>query len=300
MKLKIFTVDAFTDKPFHGNPAAIIPLTETLPENVLQKIAMELNLSETAYVTTLERSSSPNVWKEGNKFGLRWFTPTNEVRLCGHATLATAHTLFNILGNKSDSISFETLSGTLWVKKHQDGICMDFPLNKPEPLTENQQEKYGKLINTITGYKKVKETQFSKSTGKLMIRLEDYYTKTDLQSLSPNPKTLLELNEGAEVRGVIVTLQGDLHQNQDTSRGLQEYNFVSRYFAPWVGIPEDPVTGSAHTVSGSYWSGQLNLKELKCRQCSNRGGDLTLRIRDDNRVDIIGKGTTVIEGEINI
>ncbi|RXG68062.1 Phenazine biosynthesis-like domain-containing protein [Armadillidium vulgare] len=186
---------------------------------------------------------------------------TNEVRLCGHATLATAHTLFNILGSNSIHKQFETLSGTLWVKKHQDGICMDFPLNKPEPLTENQQEKYDKLINTITGYKKVKETLFSKSTGKLMIRLEDYYTKTDLQSLSPNPKTLLELNEGAEASGCYC---------------------------------------SAHTVSGSYWSEQLNLKELKCRQCSNRGGDLTLRIRDDNRVDIIGKGTTVIEGEINI
>ncbi|KAL7641717.1 UNVERIFIED_CONTAM: hypothetical protein RMT77_007590 [Armadillidium vulgare] len=299
MKLKIFTVDAFTDKPFRGNPAAIIPLTETLPDHVLQNIAMELNLSETAYVTAQE-NSSPNVWKEGNKFGLRWFTPTIEFPLCGHATLATAHTLFNIFGNTSDSIAFETLSGTLWVKKHEDGISMDFPLNKPEPLTENQQEKYRKLINAVTGNKKVKETLLSKSSEKLMIRLEDYYTRTDFQSLSPNPRTLLELYDGNDIQGVIVTLQGDLHRNQDTSRGLQEYNFASRYFAPWVGIPEDPVCGSAHTVLGPYWSEQLNLKELKCRQSSNRGGDLTVRIRDDNRVDIIGKGTTVIEGEINI
>ncbi|KAL7641716.1 UNVERIFIED_CONTAM: hypothetical protein RMT77_007589 [Armadillidium vulgare] len=299
MKLKIFTVDAFTEKPFRGNPAAIVPLTETLPDNVLHKIAMEINISETAYVTAQE-NSSPNVWKEGNKFGLRWFTPTHEVPLCGHATLATAHTLFNIIGNKSDSIEFETLSGSLWVKKHEDGISMDFPFNKPEPLTENQQEKYGKLIKAVAGNNKVKETLFSKSSGMMMIRLEDYYTRTDFQSFSPNPRTLLEVNDGTEVQGVIVTLQGDLHRNQDTSRGLQEYNFVSRYFAPWVGGPEDPVTGSAHTVSGPYWSEQLNLKELKCRQCSNRGGDLTVRIRDDNRVDIIGKGVAVIEGEMNI
>ncbi|RXG61215.1 hypothetical protein Avbf_08624, partial [Armadillidium vulgare] len=250
----------------------------TLPDHVLQNIAMELNLSETAYVTAQE-NFSPNVWKEGNKFGLRWFTPTIEFPLCGHATLATAHTLFNILGNTSDSIAFETLSGTLWVKKHEDGISMDFPLNKPEPLTENQQEKYRKLINAVTGNKKVKETLLSKSSEKLMIRLEDYYTRTDLQSLSPNPRTLLELYNGTEVQGVIVTLQGDLHRNQDSSRGFQEYNFASRYFAPWVGVLEDPVTG---------------------RQSSNRGGDITLRVRDDNRVDIIGKGTTVIEGEINI
>ncbi|RXG61217.1 putative isomerase [Armadillidium vulgare] len=260
---------------------------------------MELNLSETAYVKAQE-NSSPNIWKEGNKFGLRWFTPTIEFPLCGHATLATAHALFNILGNTSDSIAFETLSGTLWVKKHPDGISMDFPLNKPEPLTVNQQEKYRKLINAVTGNKKVKETLLSKSSEKLMIRLEDYYTRTDFQSLSPNPRTLLELYDGNDIQGVIVTLQGDLHRNQDTSRGLQEYNFASRYFAPWVGIPEDPVCGSAHTVLGPYWSEQLNLKELKCRQSSNRGGDITLRIRDDNRVDIIGKGTTVIEGEINI
>ncbi|RXG55987.1 Phenazine biosynthesis-like domain-containing protein [Armadillidium vulgare] len=176
---------------------------------------------------------------------------------------------------------------------------MDFPLNKPEPLTENQQERYGKLINAITANLKVKEILYSKSAG-VMIRLEDYYTKTDFQSLSLNPRTFLELYDGNDIQGVIVTLQGDLHQNQDTSRSLQEYNFVSRYFAPWVGVPEDPVCGSAHTVSGPYWSEQLNLKELKCHQCSNRGGDLTVRIRDDNRVDIIGKGTTVIEGEINI
>ncbi|MCL4122627.1 UNVERIFIED_CONTAM: hypothetical protein GTU68_041206, partial [Idotea baltica] len=254
MKLPIFTVDAFAEEPFVGNPAAVVPLQENLNESTMQKIAFEMNISETAFVTAVPGSDSP--FQNNSRFGLRWFTPTNEVPLCGHATLAAAHTLFYILENASSSLEFETLSGTLIARKQDGGIILDFPSNRPNYLSDSEREKYSPLIKAVVGELKMKEVLLSPTTKKLLIRLDNSHSRTDLELLQPTKEQLLALNDGTEVRGVIVSLEGDLHRGRDDSRGLHKHHFASRYFAPWVGIDEDPVTGSAHTVLAPYWSNQ--------------------------------------------
>ncbi|CAL4124296.1 unnamed protein product, partial [Meganyctiphanes norvegica] len=293
MKLPLYTVDAFSSKTFGGNPAAVVPTKQKLSEDVQQKIAMELNISETAFVVPLGVDSF-----NSSRFSLRWFTPTNEVPLCGHATLSAAHVLFHCLGNTCAVIEFETLSGILLARRSGEYIILDFPANSPGLLTQEESVAVAPLIEAVTmkasgdARLEVEEVQLSKTTKKLLVRLKDTCPRNKLENLVVDSSKLLQVHDGSLVKGIILTLRGN------KSNG--DYHALSRYFAPWNGIPEDPVTGSAHTVLGPYWCKVLGEKQLNCYQCSLRGGGIKVTIRDDGRVDLAGKSVTVIKGHITI
>jgi len=260
MKLSIYQADAFTEKVFGGNPAAIIPLQEWLPEEVMQNIAAENNLSETAFFVPKQ-----------NDFELRWFTPAVEVDLCGHATLASAHILFNHLNYDQPEIRFQTRSGLLTVKRNGEWITINFPADYAEKI------EISPLIQTAL------QTQ----------PLEVYKGRLDYLAVLPSSSGVLQLTPDFSAmkelgqRGVIVTSQGD------------DVDFVSRYFAPNAGINEDPVTGSAHCVLIPYWSIMLKKDELIARQVSNRGGYLKCKLLG-NRVEMSGRAATFLTGEIVI
>lgn len=260
MKLSIFQVDAFTERVFGGNPAAVCPLKEWISTELMQQIAFENNLSETAFFV-----------KEGDVFGLRWFTPRVEVDLCGHATLATAHILFNELAYNKDVINFETKVGRLVVRKEGDQLMMDFPATQmPKVLAPP-------ILFQALG---VHPPDNTFKTDDYMVVLEK---EKDLVDLNPDFKMLKEVN----ARGIIVTAPGD------------EVDFVSRFFAPQVGIDEDPVTGSAHTKLTPYWSERLGKEEMRALQISERVGTLTVRNKGE-RVEIIGSALTFLRGEIEV
>ena len=259
MKIKQYQIDAFATRPFEGNPAAVCPLENWLDDNTLQAIAEENNLSETAFFIPTEKG-----------FALRWFTPVKEVDLCGHATLATAHVIFNILSYDKPVISFETRSGELRVEKHGDQLTMDFPACPPTP---------GEIAETLV-----------KGLGtrpREVLAADDYIAVFDneatIRNITPNHTFLSQL----ELRGVVVTAPGE------------NVDFVSRFFAPKLGIPEDPVTGSAHCELAPYWAEKLGKPILNARQISKRGGDLTCEVKG-NRVSLAGRAVTFMTGEIEI
>jgi PhzF family phenazine biosynthesis protein len=260
MTIPFYQVDAFTDRLFGGNPAGICPLQDWLADDIMQKIAMENNLSETAFFVPKE---------EG--FHIRWFTPTVEVNLCGHATLAAAHVIFQYMGYKPDVISFESRSGILNVRKEGELLVLDFPANKPQRTGLPSDFVQSLNITPIQCYR-----------GK-----EDYLllykSQQEIEALIPDFSRLKK----TDARAVIVTAPGN------------ESDFVSRFFAPRVGIDEDPVTGSAHTVLIPFWAEKLGKNEMKALQLSKRGGTLFCRLSDD-RVDIGGKAVTYLKGEISI
>ncbi|XP_035670580.1 phenazine biosynthesis-like domain-containing protein isoform X11 [Branchiostoma floridae] len=264
-KLPIFQVDAFTDKPFAGNPAAVCLLEDMdLTEEHQQKIAAEMNLSETAYLRKLNPGDD---FSSSSKFGLRWFTPTNEVALCGHATLASAATLFYMMKNPSSQLTFQTLSGDLFARREGDFISLDLPENKSQP---QDKETYSQLLQIVVGDLPVQDLFVSHTAKKLVVRLQDGTTRQTLESLRPDTASMLAAHTQDIIRGVIVT------------------------------VKEDPVTGSAHTVLASYWAKELGKTEFYARQCSARGGDLKVRLREDGRVDVAGKATVVLQGMIRI
>lgn len=260
MQLLIYQVDAFTSNLFGGNPAAVVPLKEWLTNEQMQNIAAENNLSETAFFV-----------KEGGSYRLRWFTPVVEVDLCGHATLATAHILFEELEYEDDEIVFKTKSGLLTVCREDDRLMMDFPadymikVEAPEGLF------------SALGIQAANEVYKSDD---YMVVLE---SEDEVAALQPDFKRLKEI----PARGIIVTAPG------------KNVDFVSRFFAPQSGIDEDPVTGSAHTKTAPYWSEKLDKEVLEARQISSRGGNLTCRMKGD-RVEILGKAITYLKGEISI
>lgn len=260
MKLPLYQVDAFTSTLFAGNPAAVVPLEEWPTEDLMQLIAAENNLSETAFLL-----------KEGAGYRLRWFTPTTEVDLCGHATLATAHVLFEELGYDEDEIIFKTKSGILTVSRVAGQLMMNFPAD------EMPQMKAPDVLFKALGIRKTFET-FKTDDWMVVLGSEE-----EVANLNPNIRMLSEV----EARGVIVTAPGD------------EVDFVSRFFAPQSGVDEDPVTGSAHTKSTPYWSKKLDKKEMRARQISKRGGDLICRMNGD-RVEILGDAVIYLKGEISI
>ncbi|MEX2604623.1 MAG: PhzF family phenazine biosynthesis protein [Gracilimonas sp.] len=260
MKLSIYQVDAFTTELFSGNPAAVVPLEEWLSDEQMQNIAAENNLSETAFFL-----------KEGNSYRLRWFTPTTEVDLCGHATLATAHVMFEELGYGEDEIVFKTRSGLLTVSKEEDKLSMNFPADEM-PGADGPSVLFNGL-----GIKRTPEVY---KTDDYMVVLD---TESEVANLQPDFRLLNEV----DARGIIVTAPGDV------------VDFVSRFFAPQSGVDEDPVTGSAHTKTTPFWSKKLGKTELKARQISERGGDLTCRMKGD-RVEILGEAVTYLKGEISI
>ena len=275
-------VDAFSTKPFGGNPAAVCvkPHGVSLGDAEMQLIAAEMNLSETAFLSCKHDTTL----QTGGEFDLRWFTPTCEVPLCGHATMATAAVLFKQYSNTNKELVFHTLSGELKARIDDKFIGINLPLAVDvAPITR---EKIEDLLSLAVGDLPIQELQYSGSTKKLMVRLSDAVSIEQLKSLRPDTTALLASHSG-KIRGVIVTVKG-----QD------KYDFVSRYFAPWNGIPEDPVTGSAHTVLAAYWKGELKKDKMLACQCSKRGGELRIEICPNDRVLLSGQACIVMSGKI--
>ncbi|XP_074088482.1 phenazine biosynthesis-like domain-containing protein isoform X2 [Macrotis lagotis] len=288
MQLPVFVVDAFSREAFRGNPAAVCLLEADLDEEMLQKIAREMNHSETAFIRKLQPTDS---FTQSSRFGLRWFTPATEVPLCGHATLASSAVLFHKIKNVNQTVTFETLSGELKARQAADGIIMDLPLYPTHPKDVKEVQD---LIKVALGNVQVQDIHYSPDTKKLLVRINDSYGRSFLESLEVNTRTLTEVENSGKVRGLILTLKGE------GSGKPHGYDFYSRYFAPWVGLAEDPVTGSAHAVLSGYWSQQLGKKEMRAFQCSRRGGELKVSLRDGGRLDITGQAALVLEGTLSI
>jgi PhzF family phenazine biosynthesis protein len=309
--LKFTQVDAFATKAFEGNPAAVCFLGSSLPEiddKVLQAIAAENNLSETAFVQPLApENSSANEFKDCNRFKLRWFTPEIEVPLCGHATLASAAALFECAGNTSETLFFETKSGELAVQRvaaaegNKDSlkIAMDLPLIDAVPVESISKEfaenawVVAKAAN-FTDPRSISEIHYAPSLRYLVIVYQDNMTRQLFESINPDIKAMQAAHTDGKLVGVIITA-GDATPMKDNP------DFNSRFFGPWAGIDEDPVTGSAHSILGPYWSDNLGKTELKARQCSKRGGDLDVRVdREAGRVVVSGGAVVVIRGELSL
>jgi PhzF family phenazine biosynthesis protein len=260
MKYKIYQVDAFTDKVFGGNPAAVCPLDKWLEDELLQKIAMENNLAETVFYVN-----------EGGDFRIRWFTPTVEVDLCGHATLAAAHVLFHHGNYKEDIINFNSRSGILKVRKEKNQLTLDFPA---DVFTEVLPTK--EMLNCFNS------TPQKILKGRMNYMLV-FASEGEIKNLKPNLDAISQLKSV----GAIVTAKGET------------VDFVSRFFAPQSGINEDPVTGSAHTTLTPYWASVLHKNELTAIQISPRRGYLFCRLAGD-RTEISGSAVTYMTGEISI
>ncbi len=260
MKLTMYQVDAFADRVFTGNPAAICPLDTWLDDATMQAIAQENNLAETAYFV-----------REGDAYHLRWFTPAAEVDLCGHATLASAYVLRECMGNNDDQIHFDTRSGRLTVEYRDGKYVMDFPSRPPKPCEPDP------ILFEALGT----------APEALMASVRDYFAvypdEATLAALAPNMFRLCDVDRFA----VICTAPGD---NTD---------FVSRFFAPKQGVPEDPVTGSAHTTLIPYWADRLGKSELRARQISPRGGNVWCEHKGE-RVTIAGHGVLYLQGTIEV
>ncbi len=257
--IRQYQVDAFTSRPFAGNPAAVCPLASWLDDKLLQAIAEENNLSETAFFVPSAKG-----------FRLRWFTPVTEVDLCGHATLAAAHVLFEILAYPDPAITFETNSGDLHVRRHGKLLEMDFPAQPPLACPAPDALIRGLGVRPAE-----------------VLVAEDYLAVFDsediIRAVTPD-HTLLSL---LDRRGVIVTAPG------------RDVDFVSRFFAPRVGVPEDPVTGSAHCALTPYWAARLGKDSLLARQVSKRGGDLLCAMKG-KRVLLSGAAVTVMVATLTL
>lgn len=259
MKQKIYQIDAFTNNIFGGNPAAVCPLEKWLPDETLQKIAMENNLAETAYYV-----------KKDAVYEIRWFTPTVEVDLCGHATLATAYVLFNYEGHAANEVEFHSpRSGKLTVTKNKELLTLNFPSDSLQKVTVSEELKKGFDQQPVEVFKGKTDYMFV------------FNNETQIQSLKPNFQELSKWN----VRGVIATAKGE------------KSDFVSRFFAPQSGIDEDPVTGSAHTTLTPFWADRLGKNELSAIQLSARKGHLNCKFLKD-RVEISGQAKTYLIGEV--
>ncbi len=261
MSIKIYQVDAFSYKPFSGNPAAVCVLDEELSDNWMQNVAMEMNLSETAFLHKLNQG-----------FNLRWFTPTTEVDLCGHATLASAHILWEDGYLQTDQLAeFHTRSGLLIASKNDDLIELDFPSEPQEesPIPPGLEESLGARAVYVG------RNRF------------DYLVKIDSEEVLRNLTPDFNLLKEVSARGIIVTAACE----------SEEYDFVSRFFAPAAGIDEDPVTGSAHCCLAPFWQTKLGKKDMIAYQASNRGGIVHISQQND-RVILGGKALTVFRGEM--
>lgn len=266
MTYDIFQVDAFTNQAFGGNPAAVVLLEHWITDDRLLAIAAENNLSETAYLVPSEDKASCH-------YEIRWFTPAIEVPLCGHATLASAHVLFHHKSFAEPSIRFSSKSGVLTVTRVKDRYQMDFPANNYEAVNDKQ------LI-----------AQVSEAIGK---DIEELYRSNKLMAILQNEQQILEilpdLNKISLLpeMGLIITAPGN------------EVDFVSRFFAPKAGIPEDPVTGSAHCMLTPYWSERLQSNSLRATQVSDRRGQLTCEMNGE-RVLLQGQAVTYLQGTIEL
>lgn len=260
MRIPIYQVDAFTDRLFGGNPAAVCPLEQWLPDELLQQIAAENNLAETAFFVPT-----------GESFHLRWFTPTTEVDLCGHATLASAYVIAHILKPRVRRIAFTSKSGPLVAALDNNLIRLDFPADSPRPVDAPPD------LEQALGWK---PREVLSSRIKYLLVLA---TEPEVRQLNPDMNALAKL----DASGIIVTAPG------------KDCDFVSRFFAPRLGVPEDPVTGSAHCVLVPYWAERLGKTKLHARQVSARGGELFCEARGE-RVWMAGRAVKYLEGMIEI
>jgi len=261
MKIPYYHVDAFTSKVFSGNPAGVCLLESWLADDVLKNIAAENNLSETAFL----------IQKSKGKYALRWFTPTVEVDLCGHGTLASAFVVFSFIDSSLSSVELQTASGLLSVTKSGDLLSLNFPSRKPEPV-----EKLPILSKALGA----EPLEVLKSRDLLAV-FKDEHT---IKDMSPDYEKLKEIKDAF---GVIVTAPGEMS------------DFVSRFFAPKVGVPEDPVTGSAHCTLIPYWAERLRKKHMHAFQLSKRGGELFCDYLGD-RVRISGHAVLYAKGELGL
>ena len=259
MKLKIYQIDAFADKVFTGNPAAVCVLEKWLSDEIMQNIAAENNLSETAFTVKNDRN-----------YEIRWFTPTAEVALCGHATLATAFVLFNFIETSAEVINFESKhSGVLRVSRREDSLTLNFPADIPQEVDE--------IPELTEALGRSPEKVLKGKTDYLLI----FSKQHEIEQLTPDFNKLLKL----DVRGIIVSAPGD------------SVDFISRFFGPAVGVNEDPVTGSAHTTLIPYWANRLGKTKMSAKQLSKRGGDLACEFLGE-RVNISGKAVLYMIAEI--
>ncbi|MEM9809694.1 MAG: PhzF family phenazine biosynthesis protein [Pseudomonadota bacterium] len=257
-----YQVDAFTDEPFRGNPAAVMQLDAWLPDGVLAQIAAEHNLAETAFL----------VRRAPGHYDLRWFTPTVEVPLCGHATLASAHTLFTELGEAMDRLTFETQSGPLYVERHGSGYRMDLPAStvRPLPLDDKVTLALGQAPTELW-------------VGQFLLAV--FESEAAIRALTPDLAAVEALGQHLETAELCAAAPGDT------------VDFVSRFFAPSIGIPEDPFTGGAHTMLTPFWAERLGRTELTAHQASARGGDAVCHLSGD-RVFLFGNAVTTIRGQM--
>jgi PhzF family phenazine biosynthesis protein len=262
MPLQIYQVDAFTSVPFKGNPAGVCLLQKTMPDEWMQCVAMEMNLSETAFLLP-----------EGEGYRLRWFTPAVEVDLCGHATLASAHVLAETSQLlPGDTARFFTRSGLLTARSTGDGLIeLNFPIKPLEPAAPP-----AGLLEALG----VKPVFVGKNIFDYLVEVE---SECEVRQAQPNFALLKQV----PARGVILTSRS------------QQYDFVSRFFAPQVGVAEDPVTGSAHCCLAPYWAEKLGKQEFHAYQASPRGGELHLQL-EGQRVTIQGRAVTVMRGELEV
>ncbi len=259
MTLPIYVVDAFADARFGGNPAAVCPLETWLPDQVMQNIAAENNLSETAFFVRGEEA-----------YDLRWFTPAREVDICGHATLGSAYVISTYLDPEARRMVFRTRSGELIVTREGERLTLDFPAAPPAPVERAAEVEAALGIAPQAVLAAVKGMAVLESEAQVLA------AEPDLQKVAALPED-----------GLIITAPGE------------DCDFVSRYFAPHAGIPEDPVTGSAHCVLTPYWAQRLGKTELTARQVSRRGGSLTCSLAGD-RVLISGRVVPYLEGVIHV
>lgn len=260
MKLPLYQVDAFSSSVFGGNPAAVVPLERWIDDRTMQAIAAENNLAETAFFV-----------REGGGYRIRWFTPEVEVDLCGHATLASAHVLFTKLESGRDTVEFASKSGPLRVTRDGGRLVLDFPVWTPVACAPPPG-----LFEAIGA--EPRETYRGGSDFLLVFENEG-----EVRALAPDFAALRHV----EARGIIASAPGDT------------VDFVSRFFAPAAGVPEDPVTGSAHCVLTPYWVTRLAKNPLHARQISRRGGELTCELAGD-RVKIAGEAAVYLEGSITV
>lgn len=269
MKLMLWQVDAFASKPLEGNPAAVVPLAAWIDPGLMQKIARENNLAETAFFV-----------KTGDaRFDLRWFTPESEVDLCGHATLASAWTLFEILEPTLSTVSFMTRSGELIVSRGEDGLTMSLPSDMARPF--EAPKGFAEEIGTALGVEAPRELHRARY----------------LLGVWDDPKLIRGIRDCGEISRVL--RQQNLWGMIVTAKGDEGYDFVSRFFAPDKGVPEDPVTGSAHCTLTPFWAKRLSKKTMRARQVSPRGGDLTCT-DEGARTVISGRCALYLSGEIEV
>ncbi|MFK8038924.1 MAG: PhzF family phenazine biosynthesis protein [Crocinitomicaceae bacterium] len=269
-KIETYIVDSFTDKPVKGNPAGVCLLNQKMTDEQMLSIAKELGLSETAFVTLIDKP---------NKYSIRYFSPVMEIPLCGHATLASSKVLFEI-NPKMNDIHFKNIQNLdLMIKKYKEKIEMEFPIY--DTISQNTPDELLKAL----GIEKVLNSVFNKETNILLIEIESCQL---LNNIAPNFEKLKASH--TSINGVLVTAISDKN----------DFDFESRYFWPWSGTNEDPVTGGTHTFLAKYWAERLNKKKMNSFQCSERTGFMEVELISDSKLTIKSEAQIILKGELRI